>query len=78
MKIATVTQLRNDFRTLQKWIEDDERVEITKRGKVIAVLSPPVPPKKGAKKRPDFAARLKRNKVFTDNIVEEDRNSRDY
>jgi prevent-host-death family protein len=81
MKTATVRQLRHDFGTVLNWIEDGERVEISKRGKIIALLSPPTPIKSKPRKRPDFAARLKRiygDKVFSDNIVVEERNSREY
>jgi len=81
MKTVTVRQLRHDFGTVLDWIEGGERVEISKRGKIIALLSPPTPIKAKPKRRPDFAARLKRiygDKVFGDNIVVEERNSRDY
>lgn len=81
MKTASVRQLRHDFGAVLNWIEEGERVEISKRGKIIALLSPPPPIKAKPKGRPDFAARLKRlygDKVFADNIVVEERNSREY
>jgi prevent-host-death family protein len=81
MKTATIRQVRHDFSTVLNWVEEGERVNVTKRGKVVAMISPPAPDKKRPKKRPDFAARLKRiygDKVFTDNIVVEERNSRPY
>jgi hypothetical protein len=57
-------------------------VFISRRGINVALLSPPLSTKpRQRKKRPDFAARLKRifdNKVFSGNIVVEDRNSRPF
>jgi antitoxin (DNA-binding transcriptional repressor) of toxin-antitoxin stability system len=61
MKRATVRQLRHDFGTVLNWVEEGETVEISKRGKVVALMTPPPPPSSPRpKKRPDFAARLKR------------------
>jgi prevent-host-death family protein len=82
MKTATVRQLRHDFGSVLNWVEEGEAVSISKRGKVVALLSPPPRdrPKRG-EKRPDFAARLKRiygDKTFSGNIVVEDRESRPY
>jgi len=61
MKSATVRQLRHDFGTVLTWVEAGEPVEISKRGKVVALMTPPPPPSRArSTKRPDFAARLKR------------------
>lgn len=82
MKRATIRQVRHDFSTVLDWVGEGEQVEISKHGKIVALLSPPPavkPPP--AKKRPDFAARLKRiygEKVLEGNIVVEERNSRPY
>jgi len=80
MKTASVRQLRHDFGSVLLWVEEGEAVSISKRGKIIALLSPPPPARRGrVAKRPDFAARLKRiygDKVFSRNIVVEDRESR--
>jgi len=82
MKTATVRQVRHDFGTVLDWVEEGEQVEISKRGKIVALLSPPpVPKPTKPKKRPDFAARLKRiygDKVLSGNIIVEERNSRPY
>jgi len=82
MKTATVRQLRHDFGSVLNWVEEGEAVSISKRGKVVALLSPPPPNRRHrGPKRPDFAARLKRiygDKVFSTNIVVEDRNSRPF
>lgn len=58
MRKATVADLRNHFRRLSAWIENGESVQIVKRGKPFARLSPeaevkPMPAKV------DFAARRK-------------------
>ncbi len=82
MKTATVRKLRHDFGSVLTWVEAGEAVGISKRGKIIAVLSPPPaprPPKAG--KRPDFLGRLKRiygEKVLRGDVVVEQRNSRAY
>ena len=82
MKTATVRQLRHDFGSVLAWIEEGEQVEIRKRGKLVALISPPLPPKRsGRKKRPDFAARLKRifgDKVLPGNIIVDERDSRPF
>jgi antitoxin (DNA-binding transcriptional repressor) of toxin-antitoxin stability system len=82
MKTANVRQLRHDFGSVLDWITDGEQVEIVKRGKVIALLSPPpkpAPPKKF--KLPDFAARQKRifgDRVLPGNIIAEERESYEW
>ncbi len=77
MKTANVSQLRRDFGSVLGWIADGQQVEIVKHGKVIAVLSPPLPPAKPEPlKLPDFAARRKRifgNRVLPGSIVAEER-----
>jgi len=82
MKTATLRELRHDFGNVFAWVEQGEEVEISKRGKVIAILAPPPRPKRAqAKKRPDFAARLKRiygNLVLKGDVVVEERESRPY
>ena len=60
------------------WVAGGQQVEITKKGKVIALLSPP--PRSGPKKvkLPDFAARQNRifgDRVLPGNIVAEERES---
>ena len=82
MKTATLRKLRHDFGSVFAWVEQGEPVGISKRGKIIALLSPP-PAAKPAKpkKRPNFAARLKRiygNLVLPGDVVVEERESRPY
>jgi len=78
VKTANVSQLRRDFGSVLEWIADGQQVEIVKRGKVVAILSPPpIPPAKPKPfKLPDFAARRKRifgNRVLPGSIVAEER-----
>jgi len=67
MRTATVADLRNHFRRLSAWIENGESIQIVKRGKPFARLSPEAEakPKPG---KVDFAARRKAiwaNRVFS-------------
>lgn len=46
--------------TVLNWVEEGEQVGISKRGKIVALISPPPAAKPvRPKKRPDFARRLK-------------------
>jgi prevent-host-death family protein len=58
MKTATVADLRNNFHRISALIESGETVEITKRGRPFAKLSPAAQRKRKLVK-PDFMARLK-------------------
>ncbi len=81
MKTANVRQLRHAFGSVLEWVADGQQVEIVKKGKVVALLSPPPKPVAMKKlKLPDFEARRKR--IFGDhpgplpgNIVAEERES---
>jgi antitoxin (DNA-binding transcriptional repressor) of toxin-antitoxin stability system len=79
MKTANVRQLRHQFGSVMEWIAEGEQVEIIKKGKVVALMSPPPLAAKTRKvKLPDFAARQKKifgDKVLPDNIVAEERES---
>jgi antitoxin (DNA-binding transcriptional repressor) of toxin-antitoxin stability system len=68
MKKATVADLRNDFHRISALIESGQSVEITKRGRPFATLSPAHLRKRKLVK-PDFMAQLKEvwgDRVFTD------------
>ena len=82
MKTATLRKLRHDFGSVFAWVEQGEPVDISKRGKIIALLTPPRNPKPvKPKKCPDFAARLKRiygDLVLPGDVVVEERESRPY
>ncbi len=78
MKTANVRQLRHAFGEVMDWIAEGEQVEIVKKGRIIAILSPPKRPKPNKLKLPDFAARQKRifgNRVLPGNAVAEERES---
>jgi antitoxin (DNA-binding transcriptional repressor) of toxin-antitoxin stability system len=81
MKTANVRQLRHDFGSVMDWINEGQEVEIVKKGKVVALLSPPAPCKPQKIKLPDFAARQKRifgDRVLPGNIVAEERDSYEW
>ena len=62
-------------------IAQGEQVEIVKKGKVIALLSPPPAQKPKPFKLPDFAARQKRifgDRVMPGNIIAEERESYEW
>jgi len=81
MKKANVRQLRHAFGDVMDWITEGQQVEIVKKGKVIALLSPPPHPKPKKLKLPDFDARRKRifgDRVLPGNIVLEERESYEW
>ena len=60
MKVATLRELRNEFSTLQVWLEEGETIRIEKRGTPVAFLTPAEsPPSTLPSHRPDAAARRK-------------------
>jgi antitoxin (DNA-binding transcriptional repressor) of toxin-antitoxin stability system len=82
MKTANVRQLRHAFGDVMDWVAEGQQVEIIKKGKVIALLSPPPKPTAPKKfKLPDFEARRKRifgDRVMPGNIVGEERESYEW
>jgi prevent-host-death family protein len=82
MRTATVRELRHDFGRVMASVEQGEAVEISKRGKIIALLSPPSPTAATrSKKRPDFLERFRQrygSLRLPGNIVVEERDSRSY
>lgn len=84
MKTATVRQVRHDFGEVMEWIANGESVQISKRGEIIAVITPP-PPKPRSRKRPDFFARFERiygkdwrNRIPKENSIVAERRTRPY
>ena len=74
MKTATVRDLRNGFPRVAAWIAEGESVEITKAGKVFALLVPPAPANKPQLVKPDIMARLKEtwgDRIFSTKEVAE-------
>lgn len=43
MKSTTVRELRNNYSQVLQWVSEGEEVEVTRRGKVVARVIPPVP-----------------------------------
>jgi prevent-host-death family protein len=43
MKSTTVRELRNNYSKVLQWVSNGEEVEVTRRGKVVAKVVPPVP-----------------------------------
>lgn len=82
MKTANVRKLRHAFGEVMEWVTEGEQVEIVKKGRIIALLSPPPPPSKSKKvKLPDFEARQKRifgDRVLPGNAVAEERESYEW
>lgn len=60
MKQITVRELRSEFPKAMKWIHAGQRVQITKRGTVVAELSPPDTAEAVTIKPPNFETRLNR------------------
>ena len=81
MKTANVRQLRHSFGDVMEWIDEGQQVEIVKKGKTIALLSPPPAARPKKFKLPDFQARRKRifgHRVLPGNIVAEERESYEW
>jgi antitoxin (DNA-binding transcriptional repressor) of toxin-antitoxin stability system len=74
MKTATVRDLRNHFPRVAAWVADGESVDITRSGKVVARLVPPMPAKSPKLVKPDIMARLREtwgDRIFSTKEVEE-------
>ena len=59
MKTASVRDLRNSFPNVARWIEEGESVEITRSGKIFAILAPVNPEPPSGTVMPDFLGRLR-------------------
>jgi antitoxin (DNA-binding transcriptional repressor) of toxin-antitoxin stability system len=74
--------LRHAFGEVMDWVTGGEQVEIIKKGKLIALLSPPPAHSKSKKiKLPDFEARQKRifgDRILPGNAVAEERESYEW
>jgi antitoxin (DNA-binding transcriptional repressor) of toxin-antitoxin stability system len=62
---ASVRDLRYNFPEIERRLRGGQKIEITKRGKVIAELSPAAP--KAPAKMPDFRALLR--KIYGDEVL---------
>jgi len=47
MKTASVRDLRNNFAKVSRWLEAGEKIEITKRGVPLGMITPIAQPKNG-------------------------------
>ena len=56
--MASIRELRTNFRQVKKKIEDYGEIVITERGKPLYVLQALPPPEKKRQPRPDYYARL--------------------
>ena len=65
MKTVTVRDLRYDFPKVERILREGKEVQITKRGKVIAILAPQVP--SVPPPMPDFMGRLRA--IYGDKIL---------
>jgi antitoxin (DNA-binding transcriptional repressor) of toxin-antitoxin stability system len=79
MRIVTLAELRRQFSEVFSWILAGERVEVARRGKVVAHILPALPPKLRRFKIPAFAQRAEAilGASFRQglNLVEEERSS---
>ena len=69
MRTATVRDLRTKFPVLARWMEDGEEIEITRRGRVIARLTPAAGGKGTTVKKPDIMKRLR--EIYGDYVMPE-------
>lgn len=67
MKTANIRELRHSTTTVLEWVEQGETVQITRRNKVVAVLSPPVVEKPRKPLRRDFEKDLQ--EIFGDRVL---------
>ena len=65
MKTTTIRELRHDTTTVLSWVARGESVEVCRRGKPVAVLSPR--PRKPGIVKPDFQARLQA--IYGDRVL---------
>ena len=70
MKTATVRDLRTKFPVLSRWLDDGQQIEITRRGRVIALLTPAGNPKPGKLKKPDIMKQLR--EIYGDYVMPEE------
>ena len=70
MKTATVRDLRTRFPVLARWMDSGEPIEITRRGRVIARLTPVASARAGNAKKPDILKRLR--EIYGDYVMPEE------
>jgi antitoxin (DNA-binding transcriptional repressor) of toxin-antitoxin stability system len=70
MKTATVRDLRTKFPVLARWMDNGEPIEITRRGRVVAHLTPAAGVKAGKVKKPDIMKQLR--EIYGDYVIPEE------
>jgi antitoxin (DNA-binding transcriptional repressor) of toxin-antitoxin stability system len=70
MKTATVRDLRTKFPVLARWIDSGEPIAITRRGRVIAHLTPAGSGKGTKAAKPDILKRL--HEIYGDYVMPEE------
>jgi prevent-host-death family protein len=69
MKTATVRDLRTKFPVLARWMDNGEPIEITRRGRVIARLTPAADGKARKAGKPDMMKQLR--EIYGDYVMPE-------
>jgi antitoxin (DNA-binding transcriptional repressor) of toxin-antitoxin stability system len=67
VKTTNIRELKHATSTVLEWVEQGETVQITRRNKVVAILSPPPVERLKRIKRPDFEKELQ--EIFGDRIL---------
>ncbi|MCW1924206.1 type II toxin-antitoxin system Phd/YefM family antitoxin [Luteolibacter arcticus] len=67
MKTTNIRELKHATSTVLEWVERGETVQITRRNKVVAILSPPPPERRKRIIRPDFEKEL--DEIFGDRVL---------
>lgn len=73
MKTASVRDIRQNFPSIMRWIEEGEQVTITMRRKIVARLLPEHPPINREAPAPDFDSisnRIFGTKTFQRNLID--------
>ena len=70
MRTATVRDLRTKFPVLARWMDSGEPIEITRRGRVIAHLTPAACGKRQKAGKPDIMKRLR--EIYGDYVMPEE------
>ena len=72
MHAVTIRDLRYDFAKVEAWLADGEKIEVTKHGRPVAILSPPLTTTKNVFDIQAHRSRMKATwggRVFTDKEI---------
>lgn len=70
MRTATIRDLRTKFPVLARWMDNGEPIEITRRGRVVAHLTPAAKAAERASSKPDIVKRLR--EIYGDYVLAEE------